>query len=221
MTPVSSVRLRGLHDHFRSAATSRHAITLATADASTGAGARRLLRHGRERQRRPMLTIASTIHATRAGRSPPTDRARREPASSSDRNRRRVGRSLLAHCATGVHSPLPAYRCTSCLCRAYCPSNLGALPRVVRSGSQLLFAAHLRNACASSSRMPGPHDRRGCDGLTRRCRARTPTPTGGLDLVSTEERKPVVGNAAGTASNPPCQERAGPCLLTSAAADPI
>src|SRR5437763_4339507 len=28
-----------------------------------------------------MLTIASTIHATRTGRSPPTDRARREPAS--------------------------------------------------------------------------------------------------------------------------------------------
>jgi hypothetical protein len=28
-----------------------------------------------------MLTIASTIHATRAGRLPPTDRARREPAS--------------------------------------------------------------------------------------------------------------------------------------------
>ena len=39
------------------------------------------LGHRRERQRRPMLTIASTIHATFAGRSPPTDRARREPAS--------------------------------------------------------------------------------------------------------------------------------------------
>jgi hypothetical protein len=36
--------------------------------------------HGRERQRRPMLTIASTIHATRAGRSPPTDCDRRESA---------------------------------------------------------------------------------------------------------------------------------------------
>ena len=31
---------------------------------------------------------------------------------------RRVGRSLLAHCATGVHSPPPAYRYASCLCRA-------------------------------------------------------------------------------------------------------
>jgi hypothetical protein len=37
--------------------------------------------HARERQRRPTLTIASTIHATRDGRSRPTDRARREPAS--------------------------------------------------------------------------------------------------------------------------------------------
>jgi hypothetical protein len=45
MTPVSSVRLRGLHDRFHPAATSRRAITLATAGASTGAVARRLLRH--------------------------------------------------------------------------------------------------------------------------------------------------------------------------------
>ena len=37
--------------------------------------------HGRERQRRPTLTIVSTIHATCTGRSPSTDRARREPAS--------------------------------------------------------------------------------------------------------------------------------------------
>jgi len=41
---------------------------------------RPFLCHGRERQRRPMLTIASTIHATRAGRSSPTDRARLEAA---------------------------------------------------------------------------------------------------------------------------------------------
>ena len=40
-----------------------------------------LVHCGRERPRRPMLTIASTIHATRAGRLPPTDRARRGPAS--------------------------------------------------------------------------------------------------------------------------------------------
>ena len=33
-------------------------------------GAARSLSHGRERQRRPTLTIASTIHATSAGRSP-------------------------------------------------------------------------------------------------------------------------------------------------------
>ena len=51
---------------------------------------------GRERQRRPMVTIASTIHATCAGRSPPTDRARREPASHRSGTSRRVGRSLLA-----------------------------------------------------------------------------------------------------------------------------
>jgi hypothetical protein len=48
---------------------------------SRPATSRRCLCHGRERPRRPTLTIASTIHATRAGRSPPTDRARREPAS--------------------------------------------------------------------------------------------------------------------------------------------
>ena len=44
------------------------------ADAISKAGVRRLdtgrvVRHGRERQRRPTLTIASTIHATRTGRS--------------------------------------------------------------------------------------------------------------------------------------------------------
>ena len=32
-----------------------------------------MLRHGRERQRRPVLTIASTTHPTRAGRSAPTE----------------------------------------------------------------------------------------------------------------------------------------------------
>jgi len=37
---------------------------------------------------------------------------------SSERHGRRVGRSLLAHCATGVHSPPPTYRYASCLCRA-------------------------------------------------------------------------------------------------------
>ena len=42
----------------------------------------RAQRHGRERQRRPMLTIASTIHTTLAGRLPPTD-ARRQSALSS------------------------------------------------------------------------------------------------------------------------------------------
>ena len=40
-------------------------------------GVRLLVRHGRERQRRPMVTIASTIHATRDGRSRPTERTRR------------------------------------------------------------------------------------------------------------------------------------------------
>ena len=40
-------------------------------------GARRMVCHGRERQRRPMVTIASTIHATRDGRSRPTERTRR------------------------------------------------------------------------------------------------------------------------------------------------
>jgi hypothetical protein len=38
-------------------------------------GLGRALCHGRERQSRPMLTIASTVHATRAGRSPPTESA--------------------------------------------------------------------------------------------------------------------------------------------------
>ena len=47
MTPVSSARLRGLHDRFHPAATSRRAITLATSGASTGAVARRLLPRNR------------------------------------------------------------------------------------------------------------------------------------------------------------------------------
>ena len=47
------------------------------ADAISKSGVRRpdtgrVVRHGRERQRRPALTIASTIHATRTGRLPPT-----------------------------------------------------------------------------------------------------------------------------------------------------
>jgi hypothetical protein len=63
--------------------TSRRAGTerATTASALAAAPVSLCLCHGRERQRRPMLTIASTIHATRAGGSPPTDRARPEPES--------------------------------------------------------------------------------------------------------------------------------------------
>ena len=43
-----------------------------TASALAAAPASLCLCHGRERQRRATLTIASTIHATRARRSPPT-----------------------------------------------------------------------------------------------------------------------------------------------------
>ena len=43
------------------------------------AASRRCLCHGRERPRRPTLTIASTIHGIRTGRSPPT--ASRRPSS--------------------------------------------------------------------------------------------------------------------------------------------
>ncbi len=43
----------------------------------------RLQCHGRERQRGPTLTIASTIHATSAGRSPPTA-SRRRPSGPGD-----------------------------------------------------------------------------------------------------------------------------------------
>ena len=56
------------------------------ADAISKAGVRRpdtgrVVCHERTRQRGPTLTVASTIHAVRAGRSPPTDRARRQAAS--------------------------------------------------------------------------------------------------------------------------------------------
>jgi len=50
----------------------------------------------------------------------------------------------------------------------------GELLRFVRSGSQVRVAARLCNAWASSSRASGRHDRGDCDGLTRRCRPRTP-----------------------------------------------
>ena len=46
-----------------------------TAFVRATARARLLQRHGRERQRGPTLTIASTIHAASAGRSPPTESA--------------------------------------------------------------------------------------------------------------------------------------------------
>lgn len=49
--------------------------------------------------------------------------------------RRRLGRSRLADCATGVHSPPPAYRYASGLCRPGRLANLGARPRLVPSGS--------------------------------------------------------------------------------------
>jgi hypothetical protein len=68
------------------------------------------------------------------------------PRVSSERHRRRLGRSLLAHCATGVHSPPSAYRYASCLCRACRPAGLGALPRVVQGGSGSTFAGSARTA---------------------------------------------------------------------------
>jgi hypothetical protein len=74
---------------------------------------------------------------------------------SSKRHGRRVGRSLLAHCATGVHSPPPAYRYASCLCRACRPANLGALLRVVQLGSRDVEREH----CCSPGPMRQPGDR--------------------------------------------------------------
>ena len=50
-----------------------------TASALAAAQVSLCLCHGRERQRRPTLTIASTIHPTRTGRLPPT--ASRRPSS--------------------------------------------------------------------------------------------------------------------------------------------
>ena len=75
-------------------------------------------------------TLAFVISAPWAGRSESTDRSSGAHVSS-ERHRRRVGRSLLAHCATGVHSPPPPYGCASCVCRACRPANDGALLRVV------------------------------------------------------------------------------------------
>jgi hypothetical protein len=45
-------------------------------------------------------------------------------------------RLLLAHCATGVHSPPPAYRYASCLCRAFRPAKPRCASSVVRSSSE-------------------------------------------------------------------------------------
>ena len=65
---------------------------------------------------------------------------------------------LLAHCATGVHSPPPTYRYASCLCRACRPANLGALPSVVRCGNATSARVGARSfrecrslGCASAS----------------------------------------------------------------------
>ena len=106
-----------------------------TASALAAAPASLCLCHGRERPRRPTLTIASTIShhprrtlASNGSRSSGT-------RALSERRRLRLGRSLLAHCATGVHSPPPGFRYASCPCRAGRPANPGALPRVVPSTS--------------------------------------------------------------------------------------
>ena len=67
---------------------------------------RLFLCHGRERQRRPLLTIASTIHATRAGRSPTNGSRSSGTRVSSQRHRRRVGRSLLARSESRRRRPM-------------------------------------------------------------------------------------------------------------------
>jgi hypothetical protein len=72
----------------------------------------------------------------------------------TERRRLRLGRSLLAHCATRVHSPSPAYRYASCLCRACRPANLGALPRVVRSRTLKSAPQHARVPTEASAARP-------------------------------------------------------------------
>lgn len=74
-------------------------------------------------------------------------------------------RSLHAHCTTGVHSPLPAYRSTSCLCRAFVRrtsarfrgrplgKRRGANCRSSVGGSRL-HDAH--NSVIAEDRAPGP-----------------------------------------------------------------
>ena len=78
--------------------------------------ARRCLCHGRERQRRPTLTIASTIHPP-----PPDARLNGSRSSavrvSSERHRRHVGRLLLARSASRTFGGFTLAGWRSCLCR--------------------------------------------------------------------------------------------------------
>ncbi len=76
------------HDRFRSRAVAGHAIGLATNHRSGACGVGECFAYERERPRRPTLTIVSTIHATSAGRSPPTASRRPSSGPGNDGSRR-------------------------------------------------------------------------------------------------------------------------------------
>ena len=70
-------------------------------------GVRLLVRHGRERQRRPTLTIASTIHGIRAGRLPPTGSARRESSAGFATESFASGHGCPDLAESGAHRLIP------------------------------------------------------------------------------------------------------------------
>ena len=96
----------------------------------------RVVCHGRERQRRPMLTIASTIRATRAGRSPPTDRERREPAPRRKRRGLRLGRSLLAQPISAPDGANSLPEAGGAYARGPRPQSVTAVPLLAKSSNQ-------------------------------------------------------------------------------------
>src|SRR5436305_1672565 len=114
-----------------------------------------------------MLTIASTIHATRPGRSPPTDRARREPAS----HRSGTGAGSDARFSREAIARATEPPATSCLCGSsatpalftcshvtWAPALLGRVlaggrrSLTVRSGSHLIREAQTLGESAPAGR---------------------------------------------------------------------
>ena len=102
-----------------------------------------------------MLTIASTIRATRAGRSPPTDRERREPAPRRKRRGLRLGRSLLAQPISAPDGANSLPEAGGAYARGPRPQSVTAVPLLANCASPAISGERLAMSECRCATSPG------------------------------------------------------------------